>query len=139
MKTTDELLKNLKKSRTIDEYFKDNIAELEFESLPAMIERFISQKGLKKSDVVRDSGIENHYAYQIISGVKKPSRDKLVMICYGLHLTVEETQHVLKKCGHGELYPRSQRDSILIMGIIQKKSIMDINLILHGKKLDILD
>ena len=49
-----------------------------------MISFYMKQKGLKKEDVVSRSMLGN-YAYYIISGKKtNPSRDKMIMLCFGL-------------------------------------------------------
>lgn len=137
-KTTEELLKILKTKKTLTEYFSDNHNELMFDSLSEIIDFYITSKHLKKSDVIRKSQIERHYAYQIISGEKKPSRDKLIMLCFGLSLTVDETGQMLKKVGYSELYPRDLRDSVIIFSIYHNMSIMDTNEVLFDMNLDIL-
>ena len=58
------------------------------------------------SQVVEDSGVDKAFVYQIFNGSKRPSRDKLIDITFGMHLNEEETQRVLKIAGHSELYPR---------------------------------
>ncbi len=137
-KTTEELLKSLKSKKTLEEYFSDNHSEIFFESLPEIIEFFIASKKLTKSEVIRKSQIERHYAYQIIGGEKKPSRDKLIMLCFGLELTLDEMGQVLKKCGYSELYPRDLRDSVIIFSVYHNMSLMDTNELLFDMKLKIL-
>ena len=77
----------------------------------------LRQKKLKRADVVRDSGLEKAYVYQIFNGEKKPTRDKLIAIAFGLHLNRKETQRMLKIGGCSELYARQTRDAIILFAI----------------------
>ena len=138
-KTTNELLKSLKSKPSVDEFLNENSGELIFDTLPDWIEFHMIKKNLNKADVVRASNISRTYAYQIINGDKKPSRDKLVMLCFGLRLTLDETQNILKRNGYSELYPRDLRDSIIIFGILHGKSVVDLNIILAEKNVAILE
>ena len=77
----------------------------------------LAQKGLKRAQVVEDSGVDKAFVYQIFNGSKRPSRDKLIAITFGMHLNEEETQRVLKIAGHSELYPRVPRDALILFSI----------------------
>ena len=44
--------------------------------------------------VVRGSYLDRGYVYQIFSGKKTPSRDKLIAIAFGMHLSGDETQKI---------------------------------------------
>ena len=138
-KTTEELIKSLESKKSVDEYFEDNKEELFFGSLVDLINFYMNQKSLNKSDVIERSGIQRNYGYQLISGVKKPSRDKLIMLCIGLGLNYRETQQMLKKSGFGILYVRDVRDSIIIFCINHKMNIMAVNNLLYDKGQKILE
>ncbi|WP_407386354.1 XRE family transcriptional regulator [Ruminococcus sp.] len=126
-KSTDELLKQLKRKSNIEEFFKENGSELIFDSLSEMVTFYMNQKGLKKADVVRRSMLGN-YAYSIINGNrKKPERDKLIMLCFGLKLTSEEANLLLKKSSNGELYVRNPRDLVLIYALDRNQSVIEAN------------
>lgn len=58
---------------------------------------------------MRGSQLDRAYVYQIFSGEKTPSRDKLIAIAFGMNLSDEETQKMLKLSGNRELYARDQR------------------------------
>ena len=137
-KSTDELLNQLKKKKSIEEFFKENGSELIFDSLSKMIDFFMKQKGLKKADVVRRSMLGN-YAYSIINGNRKnPERDKLIMLCFGLALTADEANRLLKMSSNGELYVRNPRDLVLIYALDRRKSVLDANTMLEEMGLDVL-
>ncbi len=137
-KSTDELLKSLRSKHDIEDFFKENASELIFESLSDMIVFYMKSKNLKKSEVVRRSMLGN-YAYNIINGDRKnPERDKLIMLCFGLTLTADEANRLLKMSSNGELYVRNPRDLVLIYALDRRKSVLDANTMLEEMGLDVL-
>jgi hypothetical protein len=71
------------------------------------------------------------YAYQIFSGKRKPSRDKLLCLCRGMELNSVETNQLLKSAGFAPLYPKNKRDSIIMFGFEKGQSVVDINEVLY--------
>lgn len=126
-KTTDELLKILKCSRTSG-FVSDNNEDFIDKSVNYYINKMIKDKNLTNAEVISSSGIQVNYAYQILSGQKKPSRDKVIAMCFGMKLTVDEAQTLLKYGGYAQLYPRNKRDSVIIFALENKMSIIDCNL-----------
>ena len=61
------------------------------------------------------------------------------MLCFGLSLTVEESQQVLKKSGYAPLYARDTRDSIIIFSLLHNISVVKTNITLEDYGLDPLD
>lgn len=98
----------------------------------------LQQKELSRADVVRDSGLEKAYVYQIFDGKKRPSREKLIPIAFGLHLNVEETQRMLKLGGCSELYARKTRDAIILFAIQQGMDIAATDDLLYNNDLPTL-
>ena len=86
MKKTDDLYKSLGEKRSIDEYFAENSDEMLFESVADLLNYKIAAEKMSKIDVINRSGIEKHYGYQILNGTKNPSRDKLIMLGFGIGL-----------------------------------------------------
>lgn len=128
-KTTGELLETLKSS-SLKAYLRDNKDELSDNPIAEYLSLAMEEKGLKKSDVIKSSGIQTNYAYQIFSGLKLPSRDKLICLCFGMALSFDEAQALLKYSGFAPLYPRNKRDSVIIFALQNKKSVIDCNLLL---------
>ncbi len=139
-KSTGELLTILKEKKSYTEFFREEIGELNFSSISEYLEVIISEKGLKKSDVIKKSNIDKNYAYQIFNGTKtNPSRDKMLMLAIGMELTLEETRKLLKICGLTDLYIRSPRDSIIIFSIDKHLNLMKTNENLAEYGMDILE
>ena len=124
------------------EDFEDFLAVNQENMLTLTLSEYLShqlyQKDLRVADVIRDSGLTKSYVHQIFNGEKKPSRDKLIAIAFGLHLNAEETQRMLKLGGCSELYPRTERDALILFAIHHGKSISDTDDELYRRGFDTL-
>ena len=140
-KSTDDLMNILKQAPSVDDYFDQNDSEIFFGSLSEMIDYFLARKNLTKADVVNGSGINKGYCYEIMSGksTKNISRDKVIMLCFGLQLTVDEAQQLLKKSGYAPLYARDTRDSIIIYSLEHHISIVKTDIKLGEYNLEVFD
>lgn len=140
-KSTDELMNILRNKRSVDEYFDENDNEIFFGNLSELVDFYIARKGLTKAEVVRRSGLNRGYCYEILSGkkTKNISRDKVILLCFGLELSVDEAQQLLKKCGYAPLYARDTRDSIIIFCIENSISVINTNIKLGDYNLEPLE
>lgn len=129
-KSTEELKHELKAATNIEDYLKSNRDHLTGRCLPEYLNSLLSCKNLRKADVVRGSLLSRAYVYQIFSGEKSPSRDTLLALAFGLHLTDEETQALLKISKNPELYARDERDAIILFALQKDKSIFEANTLL---------
>ena len=140
-KSTDDLMNSLLQSPSVDDYFEENDSEIFFGSLSDLIHHFLARKGLKKAEMVNGSGLNKGYAYEIMSGktTKNISRDKVIMLCFGLRLTVDEAQQFLKKSGNAPLYARDSRDSIIIFSLKHRIDVVTTNIKLNEYHLELLE
>ena len=120
---SDASLKNLLEATSIGGFLAGNQENMLTMNLSEYLMTLLRQKKLKRADVIRDSHLEHAYVYQIFDGKKKPSRDKLIAIAFGLHLNVEETQRMLKLGGCSELYARVGRDAVILFAVSREMSI----------------
>lgn len=139
MKTTDELAHEICRSDNILDYFAENRGEMQIDSLPEYLERWLKRKDCTKADVVRRSNLNKAYVYQIFLGKKYPSRDKVIALAFGLELDEKEVQVLLKQAGYRELYPRDPRDALLLYAIGHHKGIIDANEILYDHNIEVLE
>lgn len=116
---------NLKNATSFRSFLRQNQQNMLDPDLAEYLMNLLTQKGLKRSLVVERSGVDKAYVYQIFKGNKKPSRDKLIAIAFGMGLNEEETQRVLKLAGHSELYPRLARDALILFFIQRGKDIWE--------------
>ena len=131
---------NDEKSALYEEYLTINRDEISrsFVKIDRALGTLLADKAMKKADVIARSGVEVHYAYQIFSGAKVPTRDKVLMLCFGFGLTAEETQELLKITGYPQLYSKNQRDNAILFGLTKKLTMIEMNNLLYDLDVEIL-
>lgn len=117
---TEELLKRLLQSSSPDEYLKEG--QFEKRSLSQYLNDLLEQKDLRKSEVIRASGINATFCYQVFQGTRSPGRDNAIMIAMGMGCSLVETQRILRLAGVSELWSRNRRDAIIIFCIEHGKT-----------------
>ncbi len=135
-KTTEELRHELKAATNIEDYLRNNQKNLVRHNLPEYLCSLLSCKKLRKADVVRGSLLSRAYVYQIFSGEK--SRNTLLALAFGLRLSDEETQALLKASKNPELYARDERDAIILFALQKGKTIFEANTLLFEHHFHIL-
>ena len=126
-KTTGDLRDELLSQPHLDEYLKENGDQFVNWGLTEQLMRFFDEKNVSKAAVSRNGGMSEVYLYQVLSGRRNPSRDRLICICLGLRTTMEETQELLKHAGYAQLYPKMKRDAIISHGLIHRTDLNEIN------------
>lgn len=139
-KTTEELLDLLKKSPSASSYMEHAAGDL-IQQIPlsTYLTRLIEAKGIEKGQMIRLSGLDRGYVYDILAGKKNPSRDKVLALCFALSLSADETQKLLKSTGYAPLYVRMERDSVILFGLEHTLSVMEVNELLYEMKHDLLE
>jgi len=109
---------------------------------PAMLQRTVAQwlqllleeKSLSRSEVIARSGLNEIYAHQIFFGKRNPSRDKLICLCFGLGLDVEEMQLLLRACGYSNLYVKRRRESVILYARLKGLTLLQCNELLYDEE-----
>ena len=133
-KDTSKIVEELGLCDNFKTFYSDNKDYMITASLSEMLAQFIKEKGLKKSIIIKNAEMSEVYAYQIFSGLRTPERKKLLCLCIGMNLNLEETQTLLKCAGYSPLYVKLPFDSIVLYGICKNLSVVKINELLfeHG-------
>lgn len=127
-KDTSKLLEELKNFSSFKEFYSENESDIASIELSDYLEELIKDKQLSKSDIIKKSEMSEVYAYQIMSGIKKlPKREKVLCLAFGMDLTLNETQDMLKKTGYAPLYAKNPFDAVVIYGLCKKLSIVEVN------------
>lgn len=88
-------------------------------------------KNKETSQIVKASGIERSYCYQILNGTRpNPGREKIIRLCLAANLSLKETMRALKTGNEAVLYARNKRDAIIIFAVENGLSCEDANLLL---------
>lgn len=126
-KDTNELMNELIKSDNTDEYCSKNAQFMVNDKISIYLNNILENKRLVKSKIIKKTELSEVQCYQIFDGRRKPSRDSLLSICIAMELSLDETQQMLKTGGFAPLYPKNQRDVIIIKGIQNNLSVAQIN------------
>lgn len=126
-KPTNDLYQELNSVSHIDKYLKDNDEFLINSTLSDYLCDKLEQKNISKSSVIKNADINEIYGYQLLSGKRSPSRNKLISICIGAGFNLEETNETLRVAEFSPLFPKLKRDSIIIFGIQNNQPIRIIN------------
>lgn len=138
-KSTAELNHEIKIVTDIEDYLVSNKNQFVNVSLSEHLHTALTQKGLCRADVIRGSLLGRAYVYRIFAGQKVPSRDKLIALAFGMNLSDEETQKMLKLSCNRELYARDERDALILFALRHKMSILDVNGLLFDHHFAVLD
>lgn len=130
-KDTSKILEEISLCSDFKKFYQDNENYMIHEDLPALLTRFMHEKNRKKSEVIRNAQLSEVYGYQIFSGLRTPERKKLLCLILSLGLNVEEAQQLLKAAGYSPLYAKLPFDSIVLYGIKNKLSVLEMNEMLY--------
>ena len=75
------------------------------------------------------------HLHDFLKGKKNLSRDKLIIICIILKLSIQESRNILRRLIQADFYPKNERDFEIMCGIRQGKALDDINELLAQKGL----
>ena len=137
-KDTSKILEELRLCEDFKNFYNENQPSMVSGSLSEALNDLLSKKGLRKSQVIRDSELSEIYAYQIFSGVRRPDRKKLLCLAVAMHTTPDEAQTLLKHGGYPPLYAKTPFDSVIIYGMYKGLSVVEINEILFEHNLETL-
>ena len=138
-KSTDDLMKILKNKNNYDDFIRENSDSMNNRPLTESLEYLIRINNISKAEAISRSNLQRNYAYQIFSGQRIPSRDKLIMLCIGMNADQEQTSRLLLKIKAAPLYAKDERDSIILFGILHRISVIDINILLYEHHLKCLE
>lgn len=128
-KITEELLNKIKESSDVEAFVRENERVFLSVSPEEYLNRMANEKGLRVADVAERSG-QGDYVYKVFSGRRKASRDVLISICFGMGLSLDEAQPLLRAASFARLDPRNRRDSVIIYGLCRRTGVDEVNDIL---------
>lgn len=109
---TEELLEHLLAAESPEAYLDEGLTI--DRDLPDYLHELLAEKGLKRSDVIKASGLNGTFVYDAFKGKTKLGRDNAVMLALGMGCSLLETQRLLRLDGVSELWPKVRRDAIII-------------------------
>lgn len=140
-KSTEILMNELKTTDKIEFFVSENADEIQELSLSEYLRELLVKYGFDKSEVFKRAGMsDTNYGYELFrNDNKKASRDRLIRLCIGFPLSIEETQKVLQYGKVRPLYPRDERDAYILFGLNKKYTLDEINDLLYEHNLELFE
>lgn len=132
-KSTNDLRQELQETADLDYFLDQNEDAFQLETIPQILNYYVLRKNISKATLAKNAGMSEVFLHQVFSGRRKPSRNRLICLCFGLDLNLDESQTLLRRCGYAELYAHNRRDTILIYGLMHRMTIFEVNDKLYEK------
>jgi transcriptional regulator with XRE-family HTH domain len=133
--STEQLLQNLLEADDISHYLQNNNESILSLPFNEYIRQLCEKQGEVQEHIIIKAGISRTYGHQLFSGIRRPSRDKVIQLAFGLGLNFEETQRLLAVANINRLYPRIARDAAIIFALLKGFTLKELQSTLEELKL----
>ena len=96
-------------------------------TLSEYLQYLLVEHGLKRADVIREANLNSTFGYQIFTGQRQASRNKVLQLAFAMHLSLLETNRLLQAAKVNELYCKNRRDAIMIFCLDHGCSLQETN------------
>ncbi len=143
-KTYCSLISELKKIKSIDEeeaYLEKYVFPYKKETFNQYLQGYMHKNRITVAEIMKNSGINRNYGYNIINGKRKnPGRDKVIALCIGAGMNLDEMQYSLNVAGVCALNPRDERDVRIAAAVVRgPASILKLNIYLENLGIEPID
>lgn len=139
IKNTDEMQQEILSADNVYDLLDKESESFCGEDLTGYLKDILLRKNVKRADAIRKSGLDRSYGHQIFSGRKVPSRNKLIALSFGMGLTLDETNELMKVSRNRTLYARDRRDAVIIFALTNGMDIIEANELLYDKAFAIIE
>ncbi|MBO6163867.1 MAG: hypothetical protein J6N77_02335 [Lachnospiraceae bacterium] len=129
--TTGALMKRVLGTRHLNAFLKYNEKYMEEVSFTEYLAQLCDEKELIPERVILQAGLDRTYGHQIFNGTRRPSREKVLQLAFGMQLEVESAQKLLWAAGRSQLYPRLKRDAVMLYCLKNKKTVTETQIIME--------
>ena len=117
-KSTTELLRDLRRYKEFDSFLKHDADYLKPTVFTEKLKALLEHDARTRTDIARAACISEIYLYQICTGKRIPTRDRILCLCIALQPKLENAQELLRSCGYAPLTPRDRRDARIIHAML---------------------
>lgn len=134
--STEDLIRRLNKATEFENFLNNGLPELP--PFYEYIAQLCRDMGEMREHVIKRAAIDRTYGHQLFNGTRKPSRDKVIQLAFGLGLDVEQTQKLLKVAQKSMLYPKIKRDAAITYCIMHQAQVAETQKLLASLNLELL-
>lgn len=136
--STQELWARLFRSPSAAGYLADSADVRGLPAFSAYITELCKARGEKPERVLKRANIESSYGHRLFSGGRRPSRDTVLLLAFGLELDADGAQQLLKVARAAPLHPKVKRDAVLAWCLHHRVSLTDAQQLLLDNGLPLL-
>ena len=125
-----KVLTNIDSAQEMEQYLELPEVVNSCQTFPEYFRSLTAVREMDTGELIRGSGLERSYYYQVMKGTRSPGRDKVLRLCLAAGLNLRERTRALELSGNAVLYPRKRRDIILTVAVNQMADVDDTNLLL---------
>lgn len=111
--TTQELMELVRETDDIESVIKEN-TDGEEPQFSTCLKKLLTERHVSVEEFSKAALISRSFAYQLLQGKRLPERNKIIRMSLELKFTFEECERLLKLANKGSLYPKIDRDAVLI-------------------------
>ena len=137
-RVTEKLMEQLKAGGSITAFFEDNPSDFLPYSFQEIINPVIQSKKVTAASLIRESGINRRYYFEILSGKKRPTRNYVLRILLALSLPVQDVQWILRAAGYPQIYVRNKRDAVMLYAFEHRLSVRECNEMLDNIEMELI-
>jgi hypothetical protein len=137
--STTDLLKRLFKTSSLNRFI--NYCENALDKIPPFheyINGLCLEKKVPPEHIIKKADIARTYGHQLFTGVRKPTRDRVIQLAFGFEMDYKQTQYMLFITRKSTLHPKIKRDAIIIYAIKNGYDINAVQSALHELSLPLL-
>lgn len=86
---------------------EDNQKQFQNTGFQEEVKELFHNAGISKVALAKRAQTSEVYIYQIFSGIRMPSRDRVLCLCFGLSATLEQCQELLRIGEIAQLYAKT--------------------------------
>lgn len=130
--STENLMKLLETSVDLSATLAEHPGDFAVGSFSELLKTLLLEHGLSVAALEQRSLLSRSFTYQLLRGDRVPGRDIVLRLAIALHCSVDETQRLLRLAQRGILYPRVERDAVLLYALYQRMDITEANELLSS-------
>lgn len=115
------ITKNIEEELCRLEDFSEELEDLIEKNAPPklheLLNHYMDEKKMSKTDVVRALNLDRNYAYKILNGTRTPTRNCIIQLSLLFGLDVEKTNFLLRLAEKSPFYVRNTVDAKVFYAI----------------------
>lgn len=125
--STTQLMSRLMKSPDITPFLDAHREDLVIIPFHHKLRDLLAKMNQPANKFYQRVGLDQSYCYMLLNGKRSPSRDTVLRLAVALALSVEDANELLNSVALRTLYPRDQRDAVVVFALLHQIALEETN------------